>query len=232
MLDISQQEHEVAALAWLQSNLDIVACYGAPAVCHAVLRRSSHDAVGVCELVIESDERLAVGVEALHRCVYGVEREVVAALLVFGFVVDYASVNLHLASREVALEVLHVGGCVPQAPLCEREQFQRALLSGGVFQRKFLHLAPFLQRHEEEHACLDAVLTARDAGVTHAVAALVEVEWCLAGFPSWVPYGSVVVDVEVSSAVVHRHSVVAVARDAAELGVLEEGISASGVRDE
>ena len=48
----------------------------------------------------------------------------VAALLVFRFVVDDATVDFHLSGREVALEVLHIGSGVPQAPLLEREQFQ------------------------------------------------------------------------------------------------------------
>ena len=58
---------------------------------------------------------------------------------------------------------------------------------------------------------------------------LVAVEWRLAGLPSGVPHGAAIVDVEVAAAVVHRHAVVAVARQAAELGILVEGIAAGRV---
>ena len=61
------------------------------------------------------------------------------------------------------------------------------------------------------------------------MAALVAVERRLAGFPSGIPDVLPVSNIEVSSAVVHGHAVVAVARDAAELGVLEERVAAGGV---
>ena len=75
------------------------------------------------------------------------------------------------------------------------------------------------------YCSLYAVLAARDAGIVHAVAALVAVEWCLARFPPWVPYGIAILDVEIATAVIHRHSVVTVTGDATELGILVERIT-------
>ena len=43
------------------------------------------------------------------------------------------------------------------------------------------------------------IAVAMDAGVVHAVAAFVCVEWCLAGFPSGTPHRSTIVDVEVAA---------------------------------
>ncbi len=209
---------------------------GAPSVGHRVAGTAFHHGVGVGKLVVETDERLAVGVESLNGNVHAIVGIVVAALLVFGLVIDDGAVNLDLARREVALKVLHVGGSVPEAPLGEREQLQALGLAGEVLEREFLHLAPFLQGNEEEHRGLHAVLLARDAGVAHAVAALVAVEGRLAGFPSGIPddsllftLSSLLYNIEISSAVVHGHAVVAVARDAAELGVLEERVAAGGI---
>ena len=77
------------------------------------------------------------------------------------------------------------------------------------------------------------------------MAAFVAVERSLAGFPSGVPddslrtlltllfpLSSLLYNIEITPAVVHGHAVVAVACDAAELGVLEEGVAAGGVGDQ
>jgi hypothetical protein len=63
------------------------------------------------------------------------------------------------------------------------------------------------------------------------VAALVEVEWSLARFPTWIPNGIAVFDIKVSTAVVHWYIIVAIAGDATELGILIERIATSGIRD-
>ena len=232
VLDVSEHEDEVLLLAGLELYLDVVRCHGAPAVGLAVARASFHHGLGVAELVVEAHERFAVGVVAVDGDVDAVEGVVVAALLVFGLVVDDRAVDFDLAGREVALEVLHVGGGVPEAPFGEREELDAAHHVGGVGQRQLLDFGPRVQRDEEEDAGFDAVLEAGDAGVAHAVAALVFVERRLAGLPAGRPHGAAVVDVEVASAVVHRHVVVAITGDAAELGVLVERISAGGVGDE
>ena len=83
--------------------------------------------------------------------------------------------------------------------------------------------------HEEERTGLKTVFLAGYDGVVHAVAALVGVEWRLDRLPSGAPHGAAVVDVEVAAACIHGHAVVAVAGDAAELGVLVEAITAGGV---
>ena len=62
--------------------------------------------------------------------------------------------------------------------------------------------------------------------------ALVEVERRLTGLPSRVPHGVAVLDIEIAAAIVHRHVVVAIARDTAELGILIEGVATSSVGDQ
>ena len=92
-----------------------------------------------------------------------------------------------------------------------------------------VNLAPLLERYEEQHASLNAIFTTCDAGVTHAMTALVEVERCLAGLPSWIPHGVAILDVEITATIVHRHIVVAITRDATELGILVETVTSSSV---
>ena len=79
-----------------------------------------------------------------------------------------------------------------------------------------------MQRDEEEYAGLDAVLRTGNAGIAHSMAAFIEVKRSLARLPARRPYAAVVIDVEISSSIVHRHTVVAVAGDPAELGILVE----------
>ena len=156
----------------------------------------------------------------------------IAAFLVFRLVVDDRPVHFHLSRGEVTLEVLHVRSGIPQAPFGKREQFEFSHFGRSIPQGQLLHLSPGLQWDEEEQAGFDAVFGSGDAGVAHAVATLVTVECSLAGLPGGRPYVAAFIDVEVASPVVHRHVVVAVAGDAAELGVLVEGIASGGIGDE
>ena len=89
-----------------------------------------------------------------------------------------------------------------------------------------------MERNEEKHAGLDSVLGTCNAGVAHSMAALIEVQGSLARFPARRPDRSLVIDIEITSAVVHRDIVVAVTGYTTELRVLVEGISAGRVGDQ
>ena len=64
------------------------------------------------------------------------------------------------------------------------------------------------------------------------MAALIGVERCAARLPSWIPDGITVFQIEVASVVVHRHVVVAIARDATEFGILVKTVASGCVGDE
>ena len=232
ILDIAKEEHEVLRFAGLEGDLDVMRGDGAPAMGMRIAGLALHDSLRIGKLVVEAYEGLTVGVETLDLGVHMIESVVVATLAIFGLMIDRRTLNLHFTRREITLEILHIGGGIPETPLLEREEFQRLGLCRLVLQRELLHLGPLLQRYEEEHAGLYAVFLARDAGVAHAVTALIEVEGCLAGLPAWVPDGVAVLDIEVSSAIVHRYIVVAIAGDTTELGILVEAVAAGGIRDE
>ena len=59
--------------------------------------------------------------------------------------------------------------------------------------------------------------------------AFVRVERSLARLPSRVPHRAIVVDVEIASAIVHRHTVVAITGDATELSVFVEVVTSGCV---
>ena len=232
VFDVAKEEYEVLRFAGLEGDLDVMRGDGALAVGMRVAGLALHDSLRIGKLVVEAYKGLTVGVEALDLGVHMIESVVVATLAILGLVIDRRTLNLHFTRREITLEILHIGGGIPETPLLEREEFQRLGLCRLVLQRELLHLGPLLQRYEKEYSGLDTILTTRDAGVAHTMTALVEVERRLTGLPTWVPNGISILDVEVAPAIVHRYVVVAIAGDATELGILVEAVAASGVTDE
>ena len=94
---------------------------------------------------------------------------------------------------------------------------------------RFLDLGPGLKGNKEEHLCGYAILSALNGGIVHAVTALIEIKLSLAGFPAGIPDGVAVLYVEIAAARVHRHTVITVACDTAELGILAEAVTACGI---
>jgi hypothetical protein len=62
--------------------------------------------------------------------------------------------------------------------------------------------------------------------------ALIEIKRRLARLPARVPDGIAVLDVIIASAIIHRHSVISIPQDPAELGVLAEAIATGSIGDE
>ena len=149
-LDIAEDEDKVAVLTRLERDVYLMDGDRAPAVRHGVAAVTLSHGVGHALLRIETDEGLAVGVEALDRTVDMIESVMVTTLPVFGLMVDRRPLDLHLSRGEVALEVLHIRGSVPQAPLLEREHRQMLLLLTVIREGHTLHLAVGMERHEEE----------------------------------------------------------------------------------
>ena len=95
-----------------------------------------------------------------------------------------------------------------------------------------VHLAAVADGHEEEDVGFQAALLPHHAGIAHAVTALVAVKRRLARLPARIPDSVAVLDVVIAPAVIHRHAVVAVPQDPAELGVLAEAVAAGRVGDQ
>ena len=202
---------------------------GGKAAGHAVFALVGKGHLGLAEAVVVADEGRAVGVEAFDVGVHRVHGEVIAALAILGLVVDGAALDLHLAGGEVALEVGGIVLGVPQAELHEAEQGYVLLGGGFVGQRHTGHQGVHAPGHEGKLLGLQAVLDAGDAGVAQAMAALVAVQLGLYGHPAGGPHAACVVDVEILSAGVGGHVVVAIAGQAQHPGVLVEAVAAAGV---
>ena len=153
----------------------------------------------------------------------------VAPLPIFRLVVDGVRLDLHLAGGEIALEILHIGRCVPKAPFQEAVKLEGLACAGSIGQTDPVNLAAMADRHEKEHLSPQAILLACYAGIAHPVAALVEIEGCLAGLPPRIPDCIAVLEIEIAAAGIHRHAVVAIAEDAPELGVPAEAIASGGI---
>ena len=229
--DVPEREDEVLRFAGLERQVHVVRGDRTPAVRDGIGTLAGRHDLRLIEAVVQSEERLAVRVKAVDLLIDTVERVMVAPLLVLGLVIDRRALDLHLASGEVALEVLHVRRGVPETPFDEREELHLLRLLRRVGQRQLQHLRVRLERHEHEERRGESVLLAVDLRVAHAVTARVGVELRLAGLPTGIPHGLSVLDVEIHAARIHRHAIVTIARDAAELRILEEGVATCRVRD-
>ena len=227
--DVAQHEVEAALFAGGKGHLHLMRRHRLPAGSDGVAHLAGENRLRVFKAIVQPKERLHVGVEAVHGGVHGVERIVIAALAVFGLVVDDAAFHLNLAGGEVALEVRHVVLRVPQAELDERRQDNILGCVGIIAQRHLMHLGVHAHRHKRELAGGQTVLLTGDDGVAHAVAALVAVELGLYGGPAGIPDSVAVLDVEVSAAHVDWNVVIAITCDTAQTSVLIEAVSACGV---
>ena len=188
----------------------------------------------VVPTAVGAEERVALRVEAGEFFRAGEIREVIAALAVFGLVVDDPVHDFDLAGAEIALEVGRVVLSVPETELDAGKERKLGGLGAPVRHREFPDFQRFTERHEISGLRLDLVAARTDGGVAHAVAAFVLVELGARGLPRWRPelVGVVVADIEVAPADIERRVVVAVPGQAAQARVAVKGIAAGGVGDE
>ena len=182
------------------------------------------------QAVVDADELVARGVVAVDLPCAAEERVVVAALAVLGLVVDCAALDLDFADRVGALVVRHVVQCFEEAELDVRKETQLLGLLGLVADGDFPDLEILAGRYEHQLLDLDAILLAGDAGVAKAMAALEGIEFGAGRFPTGIPDRLALLHIQEAAVVIHRVVVVAITREATELGVLPEGVAARGLR--
>ena len=98
-----------------------------------------------------------------------------------------------------------------------------------VGQFHFRHQRVHAARHHRGFHRLKPVLLTRDAGVAQAVAALIAIQRGFHRHEARRPHDAAIVDIEILSARVGRHVVVAVAGQAQHARVLIEAVTAAGV---
>ena len=229
VFDISEHEDNILACARLKSEVEALRSDGAPAVSHAVAGCAGQHLLRSVEAIVHPEESLTVGIEAVEGPVRSEECVMIAALPVFRLMINRIAFHLHFPRREIALEVLHVGGCIPEAPLHERVEAERFAFARPVRQAQPVQFAAPADWHEEKGLHTESVLFAGDCGVSHPMPAFVEIKDGLAGLPARIPHGIAILDIEITASGVHWHSVVAVAENPAELGILAEAVAAGGI---
>ena len=202
---------------------------GAPSMGHRTATGAVPHALRMVKTIVSAKEGLPVSVKTVDWNVYAKKRIVVTPFAVFSLVIYDASFNLNFSGGQVALEVFHVCLGVPEAPFNEGEKLEFFCFCADVFQRHFVHFTAPPGGHKEQYGCLQAVFCACDTGVSHAVAALILVQWSTAGLPAWIPHGVTVLDIIIAAAIVHGDAVIAVTQYAAELCILAEAIAAGGI---
>ena len=149
--------------------------------------------------------------------------------------------DLNLSDAVVSLEIGAVVICIPETELHEAEEFYCFCLVCGVLESDVIEEGVVIDRDEHLLSSGYSVLAAFEDAVAHAVTALITVKLCLDRLPGRVPDDWIIClfvvfcffpDVESEAFLVQRIVVVAVARDAAQSGILVEGIAAGGVGDQ
>ena len=85
---IAQAEYQVLAFARSKFKFYVMRRNGRPTLRNRIVRLALENGVGTFKSVVKSEKTLAVSIKALNIRVYGIEREMVAAFLVFGLVIN------------------------------------------------------------------------------------------------------------------------------------------------
>ena len=178
---------------------------------------------------MHADKRIPRGVVGVDLARAPEERVVVPAFPILGLVIDGRTLDFHLADRVGALVVRHVIQRFVEAELDKRKEGELLGLPGLVPHRDLPHFDVLLGRHEHQLFHFKAGLAAGDPRVTQAVAAFKGVERSPRRLPARIPDGPALLHVEEATVVIHRVVVVTIARQAAQPGVLPEGVAAGGL---
>ena len=164
---------------------------------------------------IHAAESVPAGIKAGNRGVGPEHGVVIAALPVFGLVVDGAALHLYFAGGKVALEVGAVVHGIPQAKLHIAEHIQR--FGGGcpVCQGQPVDLAGIAPRDKQLLHRRNAVFLAFQDGVAQAMAAGIGIQLCFGGLPARVPDGAAILDIDAMPILIQGGVIVTVAGEPA-----------------
>ncbi len=143
---------------------------------------------------------------------------------IFGFMINDTALHLHLSGRKVTLEILHIACRIPKTPLHEREEFEFFSVRAGIGKTQTLNLTSIPYWNKEQKVRAQSVFLPHNPGISHSVAAFIEIKRSLARLPPGIPDSIPVLYIKIPPAVIHRHAVIAIARNPAELGIATETI--------
>ena len=229
ILDIPQYEDQFFRSARSECQIEPFGRNRAPAMGYRVRGCTCQYLLGRIETVVQAQESLPVGVEAVEGTVRAVEGIVVPPFAVFSLMKEDVRTDFHFPGREVTLEIFHVRGGIPQAPFDKSIQLDllRAVRAIGQFHP--MYLASLFQRDKEKRFGTKASFLPTNAGIAHSMAAFIKVQRRLARLPARIPDRIAVLDVEIAATSVHGNAIVAIAQDPPELGVPAETIAAGRI---
>ena len=229
VLQIAQAEDQAAAFAGLQLKIELLGGDGLPAVCHAAGAAAAAYGLRPRRAAVQPEEGLPGGVKAVWLTVGPENGVVIAALAVFGLVIDRRADDLHLADGVIALEVGAVVHRVPEAELHIGEDHRRFRMITGIADLHAHQQAVVPLGDEELLRHGKAVFFTLDHRVTEPVTAAVGVKPGLHRLPARIPDRCAIPDIEMKALLIQRRIIITVAGQAAEPGVAVERIAAGGI---
>ncbi|EET61216.1 hypothetical protein BRYFOR_06861 [Marvinbryantia formatexigens DSM 14469] len=86
-----------------------------------------------------------------------------------------------------------------------------------------------VHRNESKQIGFQSVFGGAEAAVAHTVTAFIGIDRCAGGHGSRIPDGSVIINIVIFPVGIRREGIITVSRNAQELGILVEAVSAAGV---
>ena len=176
-----------------------------------------------------AEEIVPARIKAVDRGIDAVDRVMIPPLAVFRFMENGTALDLHLADREVSLEIGHVVHGIPEAPFNIGKQAEIFCFTGFVAECELLNFAGVVHGNEDKQVRSHAVLFGAEDRVAEAVPAFVCIERSPDRLPGGIPDRVAVLYIEVFAVVVKWDVVVAVAGHPEKLGILIEGVAPTGV---
>src|SRR5262245_58409645 len=153
----------------------------------------------------------------------------VAALAIFGGVINRRAIDLDLAGRQRTLQIRRVLIRIPQAEFDIRKHTHRARKLTQIAQCELMDLGIETEWHEKEHFGEQIAPLAGDARVAEPMAAFVEIEIVFDRQIRRAPYLAALAQIKVAAAGVGGR-MIAIAQDAPQARVAIKTVTAAGVR--
>ena len=229
VFDVTQPEDDALLLARGQCKVEVVGTHRCPAMGDAAGAVPGQYGLRCGRAAIHAAESVSAGIKAGNGGVGPEHGVVIAALPVFGLVVDGAALHLYFAGGKVALEVGAVVHGIPQAKLHIAEYIQRFRGGCPVRQGQPVDLAGIAPGDKQLLHRRNAVFLAFQDGVAQAMAAGIGIQLRFGGLPARVPDGAAILDIDAMPILIQGGVIVTVAGEPAQPGIPVKAVAAAGI---
>ena len=229
---IAQDKDDLCRFSGAQLIILAMAGDGIPAAGNGLTADTCLNAFGFFPAAEAAGKLSSVTVVTVAGGSCSVEGVVIPPLPVFGFVINDTWFDLNFTGTQVALVVLRIIHCIPQAPFHGSIKGQFLWLVGFVGDADQMQLAGFPQRHRQGDLGFQSILFPFEDAVTDTVPAPVDVRHDLAGQKGRTPGGlSLFPDIKEAAAHIAARFIVAETDQASEPGILIETVATAGIGD-